>query len=469
MRAAIYARYSSDLSRDASIEDQVRLCRAYAVRAGWQVTQVFEDRAISGASTIRPGYQRLLEAVLAGASMWCSPRRSTGSAATRRTSPRSTSGCSFSGQADHRQRGRDRRSPHRPQGRDERALPQGSRRQDPAGLGGPRPRRPQRRRALLRLRCGAGRRARRPQIAPEEAAIVRRIFSEFAAGRSPKAIARGLNDENVPGPRGILWRDTAIRGHRTRGTGILNNELYVGRLVWNRLRYVKDPRTGRRVSRQNPVEAWVVEDVPELSIIDVALWEAVKSRQAEIDATPGVQAMKASRFWEHRRATHLLTGLVRCSACGGGFAAVGRDYLACGNARKFARCDQRKAIRREVLEEVVLDLVRDRLMQPDAVKTFVAAYMREINAGRDDAEAARGRLQRSSTPSAGSSRAFTMPSATACGRRGSSARSSRWRPTSRSSRLNWPRRRRRRCGCIPTSPRSTAARSSHSAGRSPIR
>ena len=42
----------------------------------------------------------------------------------------------------------------------------------------------------------------------------------------------------------------------------------------------------------------------------------------------------------------------------------------------------------------MLDLVRDRLMQPDAVKTFVAAYMREINAGRDDAEAARGRLQR---------------------------------------------------------------------------
>ena len=38
MRAAIYARYSSDLSRDASIEDQVRLCRAYAVRAGWEVT-----------------------------------------------------------------------------------------------------------------------------------------------------------------------------------------------------------------------------------------------------------------------------------------------------------------------------------------------------------------------------------------------------------------------------------------------
>jgi hypothetical protein len=78
-------------------------------------------------------------------------------------------------------------------------------------------------------------------------------------GRSPKAIARRLNDDGIPGPRGILWRDTAIRGHRQRGTGLLNNELYIGRLVWNRLRYVKDPASGRRVSRLNPPEAWVVE------------------------------------------------------------------------------------------------------------------------------------------------------------------------------------------------------------------
>ena len=66
-RTVIYARYSSSLSRDASIEDQVRLCRAHAGRSGWTVTQVFEDRAISGASAIRPGYQKMLEAVQSGA------------------------------------------------------------------------------------------------------------------------------------------------------------------------------------------------------------------------------------------------------------------------------------------------------------------------------------------------------------------------------------------------------------------
>ncbi|WP_340689181.1 recombinase family protein [Salipiger bermudensis] len=44
-------------------------------------------------------------------------------------------------------------------------------------------------------------------------------------------MARGLNEDGIPGPRGELWRDTAIRGHRIRGTGLLNNELYLGRRV----------------------------------------------------------------------------------------------------------------------------------------------------------------------------------------------------------------------------------------------
>jgi hypothetical protein len=62
-------------------------------------------------------------------------------------------------------------------------------------------------------------------IIEDEAAVVRRIFTEFAGGRSPKAIARCLNEDGIPGPRGILWRDTAIRGHRQRGTGILKQRI----------------------------------------------------------------------------------------------------------------------------------------------------------------------------------------------------------------------------------------------------
>jgi hypothetical protein len=119
-------------------------------------------------------------------------------------------------------------------------------------------------------------------INPEEAEVVRQVFRESADGRSLCAIARQLNAEGIPGPGGKLWIDTTLRGHAKRGMGLINNELYIGKLVWNRLRYVKDPRTGKRVSRLNPPGAWTTTEVPELRIVDDALWQAGKDRQGEI-------------------------------------------------------------------------------------------------------------------------------------------------------------------------------------------
>ena len=222
--------------------------------------------------------------------------------------------------------------------------------------------------AVVRRLCAGGELVTGERVpVAAEAEVIRRVFQEFADGHSPKAIAHRLNADHIPGPRGALWRDTAIRGHQTRGTGLLNNELYIGRLVWNRQRYVKDPETGRRVSRVNPTAEWTLTQVPDLRIVDDALWHRVKVRQGVIGADPRVKAIKATRFWEQRRQVHLLTGLLRCGCCGGGFAAVGKDYLGCSAAHKLRTCAQRKSIKREVLEQAVLDLLRERLMQPDAV------------------------------------------------------------------------------------------------------
>ena len=394
-RTVIYARYSSDLSRDASIEDQVRLCRAHAELQGWQVVRVFEDRAISGASAIRPGYQAMLEAVQSGTvdvvlaeSLDRLSRDQEDIAALFKRLrflgvKLVTVGEGEVGDLHVGLKGAMNALYLKDLADKTRRGLEGRVRAGRSGGG-----------LCYGYDVVPGEERGGRAINPTQARIVRRIFEEFAAGRSPKAIARRLNDEGLPGPRGGLWRDSAIRGHRARGTGLLNNELYLGRLVWNRLRYVKDPRTGRRVSRRNDPAAWIVEEVPGLRIVDDQLWDRVRARQAAIEAKPHVKAMKESRFWEHRRAQHLLTGLVRCAACGGAFASVGRDYLACGTARKLHRCAQRKGIRRQVLERFVLDLVRDQLMQPDAVRAFIAAYHGEINSGRDVAAAERGRIER---------------------------------------------------------------------------
>ncbi|WP_369528788.1 recombinase family protein [Shimia thalassica] len=54
MRAAIYARYSTDMQSDASIEDQHRLCLRLIEDNGWRESETYSDRGLSGASHLRP-------------------------------------------------------------------------------------------------------------------------------------------------------------------------------------------------------------------------------------------------------------------------------------------------------------------------------------------------------------------------------------------------------------------------------
>jgi hypothetical protein len=56
-RVALYARFSSDNQRDASIIDQIRACRLYAEKQGWTIVGNYQDRAVSGASLVRAGVQ----------------------------------------------------------------------------------------------------------------------------------------------------------------------------------------------------------------------------------------------------------------------------------------------------------------------------------------------------------------------------------------------------------------------------
>lgn len=92
----------------------------------------------------------------------------------------------------------------------------------------------------------------RREIVPEEAEVVKRIFRMFAEGMSGRAIASQLNAEHVPSPRGRAgaWTHTAIVGSPRKGLGILNNELYIGKMVWNRSKWRKDPENGSNDRRK---------------------------------------------------------------------------------------------------------------------------------------------------------------------------------------------------------------------------
>ena len=64
MRVAIYARYSSENQRDASIADQVRICREFVQRQEWTITHEFADHAASGSNVMRPGFQDMMALAL---------------------------------------------------------------------------------------------------------------------------------------------------------------------------------------------------------------------------------------------------------------------------------------------------------------------------------------------------------------------------------------------------------------------
>jgi hypothetical protein len=202
---------------------------------------------------------------------------------------------------------------------------------------------------------------------PAEAEVVRRIFRAFADGQSPRSIALTLNQEGIPGPRGGLWGPSTINGNRARGTGILNNELYVGRLVWNRLRYAKDPETGRRRSRANADGAITTTDVPELRSVTDAEWEVAKARQRSLDrnkSDPAKRPISPKPFWSKQRPRYLFSGLMRCGCCDGGFSKISAEHFGCSTARNKGptACTNRLGIRRDVLEATVLDGLRHRLM-----------------------------------------------------------------------------------------------------------
>jgi hypothetical protein len=118
-------------------------------------------------------------------------------------------------------------------------------------------------------------------IDEEQAAVVRRIYKMYSEGVSLLAICARLNAEGVPAPRGEHWKQNTLNGNAARGTGILNNEIYRGVIVWNRLEWRRDPESEER--RPVPRDPSQIErvDTPHLRIVDEALWLAVKARQAE--------------------------------------------------------------------------------------------------------------------------------------------------------------------------------------------
>lgn len=219
------------------------------------------------------------------------------------------------------------------------------------------------------------------EIIPAEAAIVRRIFEEYAEGRSPRQIAIGLNRDGVRSPWGKKWGDTSIRGNRALGSGIINNEFYIGEMVWNRSRRMKNPDTGRVAPRLNPESEWVHVKAPHLRIIPDELWQAARAQQ---DSLLGIyeanmEKGKARASAAARRPKNLLSGLLVCGACGGSYGKRGNDRFACVSHTMGTGCSNSRSVVRGALEARVLEGLKERLMTPEALAEALRSFVEENN------------------------------------------------------------------------------------------
>lgn len=396
-RIAIYCRYSSGQQREASIEDQLRACRELCQRHGFGDAVVYKDAAISGQRMDRPDYNALLEAaqnrefqVLV---MWELKRLSRAE-----DIPQVVACLQFWGVRiitcdglDTSQEGSDLRAwiDGMMGNRYNKELARNTHR----GLTG---------QALGGYSAGGlpyGYRSAhdgngfKRVIDESQAAWVRYIFEQFAAGQSPRAIAVNLNKQQVKAPRGALWSPTAIYGDLKRGTGILCNALYIGQQVWNRTKWVKDPRTGKRKRVDRPETDWIITEDEALRIIPQELWNTVRHRQMAIRSTTAkIQARAGKTARVGRGPGYLFSGLLKCGLCDGNFVMVNKYQYGCARYKDNGSCKNQLKAPRRVVERLLMAGVREELLSEANFKVFETETRRLLKAARPDPKAARNEI-----------------------------------------------------------------------------
>ncbi len=402
MKVAIYARYSTEKQNETSIDGQFRTCEEYAKRQGWKIVRRFSDEAISGAKTDRPGYQALLAAAEAHefdiilaeevSRLWRDQAEQW--RAVKRLEYLERHVVAVNDGVDTRREGFSLllsvRGAMNAEARREIAL---------------RTRRGLRERAINGFCAGGASYGYRStknehgatrEIVPEQAKTIVLIFERFADGQSTKAIAAQLNEMGVPAPRGKKWLSSAIYGHKEKGTGILNNPLYIGRQVWNRSKWVMNPTTEKRERRDLPESEWVITEIPLLRIVPQPLWDRVKARQQEqhrrsINIRTGLSKIA-------RAPRYLFSSLLRCGVCGGKMVIYGVDRYACSSHANGGRhaCANRLNVKRPFLEYTLLKAIRCELFEPECLEEFrdeAARLLREARAAKQpDQSATRAEL-----------------------------------------------------------------------------
>jgi site-specific DNA recombinase len=389
MRAAIYARFSTEGQSKASIPDQFRVCERIAEAHGFEVVARFSDAAISGGTAERPDYQKMLRAarrrefgvIIAEDStrLWRSMSEQSPRLAElsdlgihmvchdfdTRSESAGILGAVQGAMGEQYRKEIGRRT--------RRGLEGLARAQKPTGG------------RSYGYISAAESPTKARAIDPEQAAIVREIFTRYADGTSARTIAADLNQRGVPSPgsmwnrtrrRTDAWMSSAIAGDWRKGTGILNNPLYSGVVIWNKVKWVRSAADSRKRKQvPNARSEWIEHQDETLRIVSQDLWARVRARQLAQSERLGDrvrEGLQRRERAEGRPPGYLLSGFLRCGICGRSFVMVNRTRYGCASRVGGKACANRLTVPRTLAESRVLETIKRDLLDPEVIAEMEA-------------------------------------------------------------------------------------------------
>jgi site-specific DNA recombinase len=225
----------------------------------------------------------------------------------------------------------------------------------------------------------------------DQAAIVVRMFLEYANAKSPRSIAVDLTRDKIPSPSDGEWTFQTIQK-------ILQNEIYIGAYVRNRIRRIRNYNTGKRDARVASPDDLVRADLPHLRIVDQGLWDAAQAvRRARATKCFGNKQMERATV---ARKVHPFMGLFRCAECGSKMiiASQGRNGdrgIACSEAWwRSTACKHRKCYSLARLTAHATEKMHEHLTDAEFVNERAKERAKELARFERDASTERETTQR---------------------------------------------------------------------------
>ena len=207
-------------------------------------------------------------------------------------------------------------------------------------------------------------------IVPEEAEIIKKVFSDYVNGKGLLTIAKSLNAMGIKTHRGNQIENRTVEYW-------LNNPVYIGKTRWN---------PDGKLSRNYTATTAIISDAPHQAIIDMDTWEKAQEKMK-------MQKAKFRKYFNSDRKdlSHWLTGIVRCEKCGAVLSNQG-GFFGCSN-RSRGTCKGVGYIKTDKLDKIILDTLSDAML-PNVKLAFAEPEIFEPEKSEDESLIIETQIQR---------------------------------------------------------------------------